>query len=109
MRTTIGLTVVTGLVGCSVSASGGARGGSMSVGVEGDEEDRQGSFDRSVPPSVGSPPSMSVPERQVFELSNGLPVHVVEDHDLPIVSIEVHIGSYVYPSHPLFPRHRESR
>ena len=88
----IGLAVVTGLAGCSVSASGGARGGSMSIGVDRDEEDRQGSFDRSVPPSVGSPPSMSVPKRQVFELSNGLPVHVVEDHDLPIVSVEVHIG-----------------
>lgn len=40
---------------------------------------------------MGAPPSMNVPERHVFELSNGLPVHVVEDDDLPIVSIEIHI------------------
>ena len=48
-------------------------------------------FDRTVPPSVGSPPSMNVPRRQIFELSNGLPVHVVENDDLPIVSVEIHI------------------
>ena len=92
LRTMIGLALVTGLVGCSLSTSGGGGGGSVSVGVGGDDEGRPEGLDRSVAPSVGSPPSMDVPEREVFELSNGLAVHVVEDHDLPIVSVEVHIG-----------------
>ncbi len=91
----IGLALVTGLAGCSVSASGGGgggrRSGSVSIGGDRTEEDIPVSLDRSVVPSVGSPPSMNVPERQVFELTNGLPVHVVEDDDLPIVSIEIHI------------------
>ena len=96
IRRTIGLAVVTGLAGCSVSGPGGAGGGAVSPGGgEGAERagvDRAAGFDRGAPPSVGSPPSMRVLEREVFELSNGLPVHVVEDHDLPMVSVELHVA-----------------
>ena len=87
----IGLVLVTGLTGCSVSASGGSGGGSVSIGEDRNEENMQASLDRSVPPAVGRPPDMNLPERHVFALSNGLPVHVVQDDGLPIVSVEIHI------------------
>ena len=87
----IGLVLVTGLTGCSVSASGGSGGGSVSIGEDRNEENMQASLDRSVPPAVGRPPDMNLPERHIFALSNGLPVHVVQDDGLPIVSVEIHI------------------
>ncbi len=90
MRWMTGWVVATWLAGCSVSASSGGGAGSVSISDE-RNGDMQASLDRSVPPSVGPPPSMDVPERHVFALSNGLPVSVVEDDDLPIISIEIHI------------------
>ena len=45
--------------------------------------------DRSKPPEIGPPPSMKLPPIQRFKLSNGLPIVLVEKHDVPLVHIEL--------------------
>lgn len=41
--------------------------------------------DRSSPPPVGPVPDFKIPKFQEFELSNGLPVLLLEKHDVPLV------------------------
>ncbi len=45
--------------------------------------------DRSAPPRTEATPSLRAPEVQRFALSNGLPVLLVEKHDLPLVAVEI--------------------
>lgn len=45
--------------------------------------------DRSVPPRPGPPPEFSVPPVQKFALSNGLPVFLLEKHQVPLVQINL--------------------
>jgi len=56
--------------------------------------------DRSKPPELGPPPSLKLPSIQHLKLSNGLPVVLMEKHDLPLVEIEllVKAGSAMDPS-----------
>lgn len=51
--------------------------------------------DRSRPPEIGPPPAFDLPEIQRYALSNGLPVLLLEKHDVPIVQVNllVHAGS----------------
>lgn len=46
-------------------------------------------LDRSRPPRVGPPASMTLHEPVRFTLANGLPVVLVERHELPVVSLQI--------------------
>jgi predicted Zn-dependent peptidase len=56
--------------------------------------------DRSKPPELGPPPSLRLPMVQHLKLSNGLPVVLMEKHDLPLVQMElvVFAGSAMDPA-----------
>ncbi|MBI4547506.1 MAG: insulinase family protein [Ignavibacteriae bacterium] len=56
--------------------------------------------DRSKPPELGPPPSLKLQPIQHLVLSNGLPVVLMEKHDLPLVEIELQVkaGSAMDPS-----------
>ena len=56
--------------------------------------------DRSAPPTPGPPPDFSPPPIQKRQLSNGLPVWVVEAHKVPVahVSLVVRSGSGAAPA-----------
>src|SRR5258708_16751185 len=41
--------------------------------------------DRSKPPALGPPPALKLPAIQKRQLSNGLPVWIVELHEVPVV------------------------
>jgi len=43
--------------------------------------------DRSKPPEVGPPPTLKLPPIQYLKLSNGLPVVLLEKHEVPVVSL----------------------
>ena len=45
--------------------------------------------DRSKPPELGPPPALKLPAIQHLKLSNGLPVVLMEKHDLPLVQVEL--------------------
>jgi zinc protease len=45
--------------------------------------------DRSKPPQLGPPPTLNLPPIQKFQLSNGLPVILMEKHQVPLVQINV--------------------
>lgn len=45
--------------------------------------------DRSTPPELGPPPSLQLPPIQRFTLSNGLPVVLMEKHQVPLVQINL--------------------
>ena len=51
--------------------------------------------DRSKPPELGSPPELKLPPVQHLKLSNGLPVVLMEKHDVPLVQIEVVVNTGV--------------
>ncbi len=55
--------------------------------------------DRSSPPKLAPPPSMSLPEIQSFKLSNGLPVLLMEKHEVPLVQVNllVNAGAVLNP------------
>ena len=55
--------------------------------------------DRSTPPALGPVPSYTVPSIQRFVLSNGLPVVLIEKHEVPIVQVNllVRAGSVMEP------------
>jgi zinc protease len=46
-------------------------------------------IDRSKPPQLGTPPSLSLPQIQKATLSNGIPVVVIEKHGVPVVQINL--------------------
>ena len=45
--------------------------------------------DRSQPPNLGTPPRLALPEIQKHALSNGLPVWLVELHEVPVVQVNL--------------------
>ncbi len=45
--------------------------------------------DRSKPPELGPPPSLDLPAIQKHTLSNGLPVWLVESHEVPLVQVNL--------------------
>jgi predicted Zn-dependent peptidase len=45
--------------------------------------------DRSKPPVPGPPPTLQLPAIQKQQLSNGLPVWVVEQHEVPVVQVNL--------------------
>jgi predicted Zn-dependent peptidase len=45
--------------------------------------------DRSKPPELGPPPQLDLPAIQKRALSNGLPVWVVETHEVPVVQVNL--------------------
>jgi len=45
--------------------------------------------DRTAPPPAGPPPAFSVPAIQKFTLPNGLPVYLLEKHQVPLVQINL--------------------
>jgi predicted Zn-dependent peptidase len=49
--------------------------------------------DRSTPPKVGPPPSLKLPPIRKLALTNGLPVWMVELHEVPIVQVNLLIRS----------------
>ena len=49
--------------------------------------------DRSKPPVTGTPPSLKLPAIQKLKLSNGLPVWLVEHHEVPLAQINVIVRS----------------
>ena len=49
--------------------------------------------DRSGPPALGAPPPLRTPPLQHFKLSNGLPVLLMEKHEVPVVQIVLQIGT----------------
>jgi predicted Zn-dependent peptidase len=55
--------------------------------------------DRSTPPKPGAPPALRLPPVQKHKLSNGLPVWIVEQHEVPVAQINVVVpaGSAVDP------------
>jgi predicted Zn-dependent peptidase len=56
--------------------------------------------DRSAPPKLGPPPSLTLPAIQRFQLSNGLPVVLMEKSQVPLVQINLLIraGSAMEPT-----------
>ncbi|MGC4085051.1 MAG: pitrilysin family protein [Vicinamibacterales bacterium] len=45
--------------------------------------------DRSKPPEPGPPPTLTLPRIQKQQLSNGLPVWIVEQHEVPVAQINL--------------------
>jgi zinc protease len=45
--------------------------------------------DRSKPPEIGPPPSLKLPAIQHLKLSNGLPIVLMEKHQVPLVQMEL--------------------
>ncbi|HEY4613642.1 MAG TPA: pitrilysin family protein [Bacteroidota bacterium] len=49
--------------------------------------------DRSKPPALGQAPTLKLPPVQRLKLSNGLPVVLMEKHDVPLVQINLIVNS----------------
>lgn len=49
--------------------------------------------DRSQPPPLGPPPALSLPAIQKRQLSNGLPVWLVERHEVPVTQVNLVVFS----------------
>lgn len=49
--------------------------------------------DRSTPPQPGPPPEITLPAIQNYKLSNGLPVWIVEQHEVPVAQIDLIVRS----------------
>jgi zinc protease len=45
--------------------------------------------DRSKPPALGPAPTLKLPQIQKRQLSNGLPVWIVELHEVPVVQVNL--------------------
>lgn len=50
---------------------------------------RAQAVDRSHPPEIGPPPAFAPPPVHRFALSNGLPVYLVEKHEVPLVQVNL--------------------
>jgi zinc protease len=53
----------------------------------------QGSVDRTKPPELGPPPRVSLPPIITRQLSNGLKLMIVEQHELPLADFVLVVGS----------------
>src|SRR5438093_7923722 len=49
--------------------------------------------DRSKPPAPGRPPALNLPQIQKRQLANGLPVWIVELHEVPVAQINLVVFS----------------
>src|SRR6266581_2867738 len=49
--------------------------------------------DRSKPPQPGPPPALNLPSIQKRSLSNGLPVWIVELHEVPVAQVNLVVFS----------------
>ncbi|MGE3508241.1 MAG: M16 family metallopeptidase [Vicinamibacterales bacterium] len=49
--------------------------------------------DRSMPPAPGPPPALTLPAVQKRQLSNGIPVWIVELHEVPVVQVNLVVFS----------------
>ena len=49
--------------------------------------------DRSAPPKPGPAPSLKLPAIQKRQLSNGLPVWIVEQHEVPVAEVDLVLGN----------------
>ncbi len=58
--------------------------------VWGEERSAMGSFDRSVEPPFGPPPSLTAPQVWEETLGNGLRLLGIEDRETPLVNFELH-------------------
>ncbi len=87
----VGLTVALSLAGCSFGMSYRQEGdqGSINLGAGVGEPAPVPSLDRSVPPEVGSPPGVTLPDQVRFTLDNGLRVVLVERHQVPVVAVRL--------------------
>ena len=56
--------------------------------------------DRSAPPKLGPPPILHLPAIQRFQLANGLPVVLMEKHQVPLVQINVLIKAGIVNEPP---------
>jgi len=54
---------------------------------------QQGTFDRSKPPELGPPPRVSLPPIITRQISNGLKLLIVEQHELPLADFVLLVGS----------------
>jgi len=63
----------------------------------------QAPVDRTQPPRPGPPPSLRLPEVEKHRLANGLPVLLVEQHEVPVVVVNLLVKSGA-SSDPLAPR-----
>src|SRR4030095_2618855 len=53
----------------------------------------QGAPDRSKPPALGAVPQLKLPAIQKRTLSNGVPVWVIEAHEVPLVQVNLVLKS----------------
>jgi predicted Zn-dependent peptidase len=53
----------------------------------------QGTIDRSKPPELGPPPTVSLPPIVTRQLANGLKLLIVEQHELPLADFVLVVGS----------------
>ena len=51
--------------------------------------------DRSKPPVPGPAPTLTLPRIQKQKLSNGLPVWLVEQHEVPVAQVNLLVGRQV--------------
>ena len=49
--------------------------------------------DRSKPPAPGRPPALNLPSIQKRQLSNGLPVWIVDLHEVPVAQVNLVVFS----------------
>lgn len=52
---------------------------------------QQATFDRSTPPTLPPPPSLSLPEVETATLPNGLRLYVIPMHEVPVVQFELSV------------------
>src|SRR2546423_1949526 len=53
----------------------------------------QGAIDRTKPPELGPPPTVSLPPIVTRQLANGLKLMIVEQHELPLADFALVVGS----------------
>src|SRR6266852_2587563 len=49
--------------------------------------------DRTKPPALGAPPALTLPAIQKRQLSNGVPVWIVELHEVPVAQVNLVVFS----------------
>ncbi len=77
------------LMGSTLARLGAAVGLTLAVAAP----HAQQGFDRSKPPVPGPAPTLKVPPVQKSRLSNGLPVWIVEMHEVPVVDVTLIVRS----------------
>ena len=65
----------------------------VALGLIGTTLQGQGTVDRTKPPELGPPPRVSLPPIVTRQLSNGLKLMIVEQHELPVADFVLLVGS----------------